>query len=501
MKAAVLVRSNRYYDSVALMAISQKAGALPGVMQAVVAMGTDMNKELLRNVGLLTAAAEAAGPTDLIIAIGAADEETAQAAAAQVEEMLKHQAQVRRGAEVAAPRSLKAAVRQQPDANLAFISVPGAFAAREARLALESGLHVMLYSDNVPLEQEVALKRLAHEKGLLLMGPDCGTAIIGGVGLGFANAVRRGPVGIVAASGTGAQELSTLIDRLGSGISHLIGVGGRDLSPAVGGIMMLDGLRMLEADPETKVIVLVSKPPAPEVARRVTEAAQASSKPVILCLLGVDAVAAPQAGEAVRLVTSLDEAAEEAVGLAAGRPAPRLAQDRLPTFEPGPGRRYVRGLFSGGTLCEQALLILEGALGPVACNVHPDPSRRALTGPGHLLVDFGDDEFTRGRPHPMIDMTLRRMRLAEAASDPEVAVVLLDVVLGYGAHPDPAGALADAIGAATAAGVRVVASVTGTEGDPQRLSSQVAALEGAGALVLPTARQAALVVAESLRRR
>lgn len=492
MISRVVIRPNSYYDSVSLMAISQQVAELDGVQAAVVAMATDMNKELLQNVGLLTPEADAAGPSDLVIAVGAGDAAAAAAAAEAAEGLLKKRASAApKGAGAGpAPRSIRAAVKADPGANLALISVPGAYAAREARIALEQGLNVMLYSDNVPLEAEIALKQLAHEKGLLLMGPDCGTAIIGGVGLGFANEVRRGPIGVVAASGTGAQEVSTLIDKFGSGVSHLIGVGGRDLSPQVGGLMMMDGIRLLQADPETSVIVLISKPPVPEMAERLRAVAKGSAKPCVICFLSGDGA------------ISIDTAAAEAVRLATGRTV-AVDDSQRPQVKVGPGRRYVRGLFSGGTLCDQALMILELALGPVTCNVHPNPARRGGSNrsTGHTLIDLGDDEFTRGRPHPMIDMTLRKMRMLEEANDPETAVILLDVVLGHGAHADPAGALADAIATAVGKGVPVVASVTGTESDPQRLSAQVATLLKAGAQVALTARQAAEAVADSLRGR
>ena len=487
MQTRVIIRANRYHDSVSLMAISQQVQALPGVQAAVVAMGTAMNKELLAGVGLLTPEASAAGPDDLILALGAESRCAADAALAEAERLLGQRGRTSTGSlrgDAPAPRTVRAATVADPELKLALISVPGPFAAREARCALEQGLDVMLYSDNVPLEAEVALKRLALAKGRLLMGPDCGTAIIDGVGLGFANAVARGPVGIVAASGTGAQEVSCLIDRLGSGISQLIGVGGRDLSDAVGGLMMLEGLRRLQADPATKVIVLISKPPAPAVAGRVLAAVREGRKPAVVCFLG--GPGAP----------SLDEAALQAVALATGQPAslPQAAAALNLT----PGRRWVRGLFAGGTLCDQALAILEQALGPVACNIHPVPERRQ--GAGHRLTDLGDDLFTRGRPHPMIDMTLRRLRLLEEAADPEVAAILLDIVLGYGAHSDPAGALADAIREAGAHGVAVVASVTGTAADPQGYDHQVRRLQAAGAHVFPTARLAALAVAQAVQR-
>ncbi|HEY3366325.1 MAG TPA: acyl-CoA synthetase FdrA [Symbiobacteriaceae bacterium] len=507
MVVRVLVRPDSYFDSVSLMAVSQRLKELPEVADAVAIMGTEMNKRLLEGAGLLTAESAAAAPADLVIAVGAETESAAAEAIAEAGRLLQRRGGAATGAAggasesawsgaaaqgAQAPRTIRSAVKAEPGASLALISVPGLYAAREARMALARGLHVMLFSDNVPLEAEVALKQLAHEQGLLLMGPDCGTAILNGVGLGFANAVRRGSVGIVAASGTGAQELSTLIDRLGGGVSQLIGTGGRDLSPAVGGRMTLDGLRLLQADPATAVIVMISKPPAPAVAEAVRAAAQAGSKPVVLCFLNGGLSIDAAAVRAISLATGEAEAA------AAARLA--IAADDRPPFAPAPGRRLVRGLFAGGTLCDQALLVLERALGPVACNVHPDPDRRC--GPtgsaGHTLLDLGDDELTQGRPHPMIDPTLRRQLLLEAADDPETAVILLDVVLGHGAHPDPAGALTGAIFEAVSRGVAVVASVTGTEADPQRRSAQVAALRQAGAVVLPTALQAASAVATGL---
>lgn len=482
MLTKVLVRKNSYYDSVTLMALSGRLSGLAGVSAAVVAMGTDMNKELLQNVGLMTAEAESAGPADLVIAVGAGAEAALDAALAEAEASLR----AKGGAAVAkpgapAPRTIRAAVRAAGGAgpNLALISVPGPYAAREAREALEQGLHVMVYSDNVSLADEVRLKQIAHERGLLMMGPDCGTAILDGVGLGFANAVRRGPVGIVAASGTGAQELSCQVDALGSGVSQVIGTGGRDLSEAVGGIMMLDGMALLSADPETRVIVLISKQPAPAVAERVMAAARACAKPVIPCFLGR------------RDALSMDETAVRAVSLADRLPpASSPPASSLAPIVPGPGRKYVRGLFSGGTLGQQALGILARHLGPVACGDE--------TGPGHRVLDLGDDRFTRGRPHPMIDMTLRQLRIRREADDPETAVILLDVVLGHGAHRDPAGALAESIRYAVSQGVVVVASVTGTEADPQRRSVQVETLQAAGALVARTARTAAQLVARGL---
>ncbi len=494
MPEGLLIRPDSYHDSVTLMAIARQVAGLPGVSNCVAVMGTAANREILHNAGLLSAEAAAAGPSDLIIAAAAESQASLAAALAAVAERLQRRpAAVSPGGGAAAPRSIPAALQATPAANIALVSVPGAHAAREARIALEQGLHVMLYSDHVPVAEEVALKRLAGEKGLLLMGPDCGTAILDGAGLGFANAVRRGPVGIVAASGTGAQELSTLVDRLGSGVSQLIGTGGRDLSEAVGGRMTLAAIERLQADEQTQVIVVIAKPPAAAVAAQVAARLQAGDKPHVLCLLGSGG-------------PGIDAAAVQAVALATGQPAAalaaRLGEDEPPPPPPppvAPGRRWVRGLFTGGTLCHQALFLLEAALGPVICNVHPNPARRggARQSSGHTLVDLGDDEFTSGRPHPMIDPSLRHQRLLVEAADPEVAVILLDVVTGYGSHADPAGALATAIAAAVQAGIVVIAAVTGSEADRQRRSDQIARLRAAGARVASTARRAAELAAST----
>lgn len=500
----IWVEQNQYHDSVSLMAIAEGVRAVPGVTEAVLVMGTPMNQALLARVDLLLPAAEAAGPMDLVIGVKAVSEEAAEAGLATARRLLSG-GPAYSDAPFAvtlteinhwAPSTLRAAVRAEPDLNFAFISVPGVYAALKARRALLTGLDVMIYSDNVGIEAEVELKRLARERRLLCLGPDCGTTILDGVGLGFANAVRRGPIGIVAASGTGGQEVSVLIDRMGSGISHLIGVGGRDLSAQVGGIMTIEALGRLQADPGTEVIILIAKPPAPEVRRLVEERAAVGPKPVLLCFLDGSA--------------SIDDVAAQAVHRVTGRPIEAILADLSDGHEPqriAPqvGRTRVAGLFSGGSLCDQALAIMEVHLGRVACNIHPIPEWR-IEEPypeyeGHYLLDLGSDEFTRGRPHPMIDFGLRREFIRSAADRPNTGAILLDVVLGWGANPDPAGAMAEAIQYATWLRVPVVASVTGTDADHQVYTKQVKRLREAGALVMPTARQAALLVARSLSER
>jgi FdrA protein len=479
------------------------------------------------------------GPSDLVVCVRAADEEAADQAMEQVAALLAGPAGGA-GASggtgtgpVAPPRSLGAAARRDPDLNLAVLSVPGRHLHYEIAQALQAGLHVFCFSDGLDPAAEAACKRLAAERGLLLMGPDCGTAILDGVGLGFANAVQRGPVGVVGASGTGIQEVTCLLDAAGIGISQAIGVGGRDLSPEVGGIMTLRALELLAADPATERIAVISKPPDPEVARRVAEAAAATGKPAALAFPGM--ADPPSLPGGVAFAGSLEAAAAWAarVGDAMGAPGPpggapegapepqppvggaptgRVVDsgtrgDRLSTAPPAPASASaespavtpgaIRGLFSGGTLCYEAMAVVADVVGRVASNIPLRPEWRLADSnrsEGHTFVDFGDDALTEGRAHPMIDPGLRNERFRREAADPGTGVVLLDVVLGYGAHPDPAGELAPLIERALAdrpGGLSVVVSLCGAAGDPQGLDGQAAALRAAGALVTRSSAQAA----------
>ncbi|MGD2177919.1 MAG: acyl-CoA synthetase FdrA [Anaerolineae bacterium] len=486
------IRSGTYHDSAILMQLQRSLGGLPNVLDAGVVMGTEANKAVLAQSGLLAPEAEAAGADDLVIVVQAEDDSAVQAALAQVDDLFA--ARRREGvADEYRPKSLETAAQMMPDAQWVLVSVPGRFAAGVAREALHLGRNVFLYSDNVSLEDEIALKQTASGKGLLVMGPDCGTAIVNGVGLGFANRVRRGPIGLVAASGTGLQQVSSRVHQLGGGISHALGTGGRDLSETVGAVTAHQALDLLSRDPATGVIVLISKPPAPRVANALLEAARVYStdwgKPVVVDFIGY-CPPARRVGN-LHFATTFDEAASMAVQLAASTASARFAPDpALERFESG--QRYLRGLFSGGTLADETLLILQGYLPAVYSNVPLNEEYR-LSDPtvsrGHTIVDLGEDEFTVGRLHPMMDNDLRIRRLQQEADDPEVAVVLLDVVLGYGAHPDPAGELGPAIADARARAeedgrfLEVVALVVGTDEDPQGFDAQVGQLEAAGARV------------------
>ncbi len=489
------VRKGLYLDSVALMRFSRSIAGLAGVEEAALMMGTPANLGILVEAGLLDGAGEHAKGGDLVIAVRARDGDSADAAVAKAGELLD-QPRLTRG-ETAAwrPRTLRAALNQVPEATLALISVPGDFAAAEARKAIRRGLDAMIFSDNVPLADEVALKREARDLGRLVMGPDCGTAIINGVPLAFANRVPSGAVGIIGASGTGIQEVSCLIARNGAGISHAIGVGGRDLSEAVGGISTLRALDMLARDPASERVVLISKPPAPEVSARVLEKLSGIGKPATVCFVGAPPMAMP--ANAVQAFT-LREAALRSVGVSGETPPPALPP--VPTI--APGRREIRGLFSGGTLCAEAQAVMLAGKIAVASNAPIPGAAPASTGAAEsLLLDMGDDSYTRGRPHPMIDPEVRDDAVRQAMADPSVAVILADIVLGFGAHGDPAGHLARAVRAAGGAErALLIASVTGTEADPQIRSVQIAKLEEAGILVAPSNADAARWACEAVQR-
>ncbi|HEY84897.1 MAG TPA: acyl-CoA synthetase FdrA [Chloroflexi bacterium] len=490
----VEIRTGAYYDSVVLMQLQRNLSDLPGIIDAGVVMGTEANKEVLEVSDLLTPDVEKALNDDLVIVIKAEDEDAANAALGQVDELLA----TRRSGGVETeylPKSLESAADMLPDANWVLISVPGRYAAGVARQALDLNKHVFLYSDNVSVEDEIELKQKASDKGLLVMGPDCGTAIVNGVGLGFANRVRRGPIGVVAASGTGLQQVTVRIHQKGGGITHALGTGGRDLSEQVNAITARQGLDLLSRDPDTKVIVLVSKPPSPKVAEALLQTARSAGKPVVVDFIGYR----PSAWRVDNLhfATTFDETAELAIQLAEDSPSGmknysfslRDSGD-LDAF--AAGQRYLRGLFSGGTLAYEALLVLQNYLPAVYSNAPLDKKYRledSLVSQENSIVDLGEDEFTVGRLHPMMDNDLRIRRLLAEAEDPEVAVILLDVVLGDGAHPDPSGELAPAIAQARTiaqeAGryLEVVAIVVGTDEDPQDFDRQVELLQEAGARV------------------
>ena len=499
MSAVVVneVRRGFYLDSVALMQISAELAALAGVEDAVAMNGTPSNLEIMREAGLLAPPGEAAGPNDLVVAVRAGDRPAAETALARARSALDRAVVPEEEVGTWRPHTLDGAVDRMGDANLVLVSTPGAHAAREARRALDRGLNVMLFSDNVPLEAERALKERAHALGLLVMGPDCGTAWIAGAPIAFANVVPRGRVGVVAASGTGLQEVAVLLARAGAGISHGIGVGGRDLSDAVGGVSTLDAIDLLASDPGTDRLILVSKPPGPRTARRVFERIAAAGKPCTAVVFGAEGIAPPPGGPVP--VPTLKDAVERATGRRIAPDHDAAATARSEAEHLSPGRHTLHGLFCGGTLATEAHAVLAAA--GVGAVTGPASSASSGANAPHRVIDLGADEYTVGRPHPMIDPAPRTAELREALADRQAAVVLLDVVLGLGAHPDPARPVRDAVRDAGDDRPAVVASVCGTADDPQDAERQAAMLTDAGVAVAPSNADAASVAAAILRHR
>lgn len=511
------IRKNAYFDSVTLMLISKELKKLDGVSEALVGMGTELNLEIAHNIGVATPELDKeVSANDFFAAVSCADEGAFDAAMKKIEELLNKKTASKAASYM--PPTLEGALKIDPELNMAIISVSGKYAADVAQNCLDHGVNVMLFSDNVTIEEEKALKTYAYEHELLMMGPDCGTAIVNHVPLAFANVVRRGDIGVVAASGTGTQEVTSLIDQLGGGVSQVIGTGGRDLKKDIGGLMMKLGLDALKNDPETKIITLVSKPPAREIAGEILALAAKTGKPVVVCFIGGERKDIEPFG--LTAAVSLEDAAHKAVALSrgdkpedftsfamGGEKAEAMAKEIA--VKMAKGQKYVRGFYTGGTLCDEAMKLLIGELGHIYSNI-PLNAEDALEDPRggksreHTFLDFGDDAFTIGKPHPMIDPSLRAERVVADGKDPSCAVILVDCVIGYGSHPNPAEDLADAIKTAKAEAERAgrhlccVCSVCGTEGDPQSLSGTRRQLADAGAVVLPSNAQATRFAARIL---
>lgn len=505
MSIRTIIKKNTYFDSVSLMALSTRANDIEGIKQVNIAMGTTMNKDVLKNVGLYTEEVEDAGKGDLMIVVEGEEGYDLDELVKKVEEAMIRKADNKGSVDIVYS-GVEAAVEDNEGSNVAVVSVPGAYASRVARKALRQGLHVMMFSDNVSLEEEISLKKEAHEKGLLMMGPDCGTAIINGKGLCFANGVRKGKIGIVAASGTGAQEVSVRIHDFGGGVSQLIGTGGRDLSAEVGGIMMLDGMRALANDDETEIIVLVSKPPAKEVAEKIYKEVKNTPKPVVICFIGGNKEEIEASGAYYGKTTK--QAALQAVILS-GVPEETINKHslNLPLIEEikaklNPQQKYIRGLFCGGTICEEVASLVREKYPNVYSNISKNPAYKLENineSKEHTFIDFGDDQFTQGRPHPMIDPSLRLERIVKEAKDPEVGVIAIDLILGYGAHEDPVGVTLPAIKEVKAIAekegrhIEILAFVLGTELDPQNFELQVKKLMDEGVTISSSSENTGLL--------
>ncbi|MQF69612.1 acyl-CoA synthetase FdrA [SAR202 cluster bacterium AD-804-J14_MRT_500m] len=495
-------------DSIVLMRVSQQLEKIDGVVQAAAIMGTENNKLLLREAGLLTDKGNAAGANDIILAVSPSSPTLDSIVLEQARNLLSAQRSAKDGFIEYRPKTLGGALDVMPDANLAVISIPGEYASYEASKALDLGLNVLLFSDNVSLDDEIQLKTRAYRKGLFMLGPDCGTAIINTIPLGFANVVPVGRIGLVSASGTGLQHITCLLDIADEGVSHAIGVGGRDLDDRVGGVMMLMGLQALDNDPDTEVIALVSKPAGPLTCRKVIDVASKASKPCVVCFLGEDLIR--ESYPNVYFENTLEGAASRVLGILSGEVKIRLSLPPLPMGWVGKSlgslsqdSRRIVGLFSGGTLCYEAGLVLREMLSdPIYSNLSmrgiiPFDSESETS--AHTLLDLGDDQFTRGQPHPMIDLRDRCRRLVRSVEDPSVGIILIDVVLGLNSHPDPASELIPALNEAARRAsdmgrtITSIVSLCGSSNDPQSLDVQKEAFLKAGALVTQSNAQAARV--------
>ena len=519
MALITLIKRNLYQDSVQLMRISKQISDLNGIEEAVVIMATDTNMAFLREIGLYSEEAKSAASGDILIVIKAQDEHYAKDAlkVAHDELLGKRKVQTQAGGtDYPESNTLEEAVKILPEVNIILVSVPGEYAALVTKRSLELNRDVMLFSDNVPLEDEINLKHLAQKKDLLLMGPDCGTAIINGVGLGFANSIKRGNIGIVGASGTGIQELTILIDRMGSGVSHALGTGSRDLNEKVGGISMVKGIDLLEEDESTEIIVVISKLPDPIVAQRITERIKRCKKSVVVNFLGLQ----PHklVDEGFDLALTIEEAALFAVHLSAKENKDAVSYDRQTTEGIGsrieeaisnlkPKQKYIRGLYCGGTLAYESLLILQEELGVSLFSNTPLPRGKCLEDPWrpqrNSIIDLGDDLFTRGRPHPIINSEIRDQLISKEFNDPNVAVIMLDIILGYGAHEDPSGKLAELLNRIQKESKNrpiILSHVCGTEADVQILSRQEQVLRRAGVEVCESNARMARIALEIIHK-
>ncbi len=493
MVTKFIIRKNQYFDSVFLMSINKRLLNENGIIQSAVLMGTQGNKKLLADIQVSDLEIDQAGANDLVVAVIAETEKSAEDALDKLDRFMERTGTVSKLKQL---RTLEQGLDEKPDANLVVISVPGEFAAREAKKALENNLHVFLFSSNVSVEDELSLKKTGCQKGLLVMGPDCGTSIINGKGIGFANSVRTGSIGVVGPSGTGLQEFTCLIHNMGFGISHAIGTGSRDLKDEIGGITTLMALDLLEKDTATRAVSIVSKPAGKKTLAALMARLKNFSKPVVACFLGMKDQPAAK-GNSIHFAATIDEAAEKIIPLIGDGSVPKkvgvdqnLVKQEVRSY--AKQQKYLRGLFAGGTFCYQSQQILQKA-GITLYSNEPLGNASLLSNPdqsiGNTLVDMGDEYYTRGKPHPMIDGTMRSLRITREAADPETAILLLDFILGFNSSNDPVGETIEAILDARKntkmqnRHLTIIASLTGTEEDKQEMSTQSKLLKEASVIV------------------
>lgn len=487
-----VIQKNNYQDSIVLMLLTNQLLTLQGIKNASVMMGTPANKDIFKTSGLYTDDMAAATSNDMVLVLDMQDQSVIETVMVEIERFLNDQSKTDADEGPESVKTWDKALSVGADADVVVLSVPGTMAANEIETALAADKHVFCFSDNVSLADEARLKKMAHKKGLLLMGPDCGTGIINGIPVAFTNAIRKGKIGVVGASGTGIQEVTTLIHKLGEGVTQAIGTGGRDLNEAVGGITMQDSILALENDPDTEVIVVISKPPAPAVRDQVLHLLRNSRKPAVTIFLGE---APTDHEENLYRAYTLEEAAQIAVQLLRHENIQLAQSDEAEsTITFSTEQQQIKGFYSGGTLAYEAAMLIEAGLNLSVPNDHEDGF--ILNAGGHQIIDLGDDMYTQGKPHPMIDPTKRKELLHEAGSDPQTAIILLDIVLGYGSHKDMASELAPTIKELKAQAMdanralAVIATIVGTELDPQDASAQTAILEEAGVVLCQSNAQA-----------
>ncbi|HPN31419.1 MAG TPA: acyl-CoA synthetase FdrA [bacterium] len=494
---------NRYFDSVMLMSIANNASKSKGVKNLAAMMATENNKEVLRNTKMIDKTGEPAEPNDLLVCIDAEAEEFFEPALKKFKELLENKSAAEDKSDKIELTSVSDGIKEFSDSNLVIFSIPGPFVKREAKLALTAGKNVMIFSDNVTVQEELELKQFAREKGLIVMGPDCGTAIINGKGLAFANAIPIGKIGIIGASGTGIQQVSCILANKGYGVKHAIGLGGRDLSKQIGGISMLTALDAMEKDGDIELVILISKPPFPEVEKKIFDRLKNYKKKVVVNFLKGDESECKK--RRIPFAATLETAANLAISVLENKPfeqkefdsdkkeidkTVKSARDKIGTS------KYVRGLYSGGTLCDEALFIMSQFGLEVYSNIPLSPElklKNANESYKNSLIDLGDDEFTKGRPHPMIDYTLRCKRIVQESEKKDTGIILLDIVTGFGSHLNPAEPLEEAIKQSLKNNPNLVfvASICGADNDIQNIKEIRKKLQKLGVILMPTNSQAA----------
>ena len=484
----LIVEKNRYVDSVTLMQVRAKAMKIAGAVIAEVQMATPANIDILKELEFEVPTD--AGSNDLVCGIRAENEEAAEKILKVIDGVLNHRVESDENY-----TSLDEINFAETGYNLAQISLPGEYAAKEAQKAMEYGCDVFIFSDNVSIEEERALKEYGHAHGKLVMGPDCGVGLSDGVCLGVGSIVKKGNVGIVGASGSGSQEVACVIEKCGYGVTEIIGTGGRDLAKEIGGITMMDGIRRLENDPETKVIVLVSKLADTQVMEEILAFADNMTKPVVAVFLGGNKKM--YEGHRVIGVMNLEEAGLKAVELLTGKKEhlgysdaelEAIANREIEKLHMN--QKYFRGLFCGGTFTEESLIYFnqhntENQLYTNLNNRYATQLEDAETSKGHTILDLGAENFTEKAPHPVFEPSLRVDRLKKELEDPDVAVVMIDFITGPAVAEDPFSDLAAVAREANSSDrhITFIGAVCGSEEDPQNVTEMSKLLRDSGFIV------------------